>query len=358
MPGAVMPAGLWWLVGLAALAAAAGWVLARRRSRNRAEPAIAEPAAPRTLLGRYRVERTLGRGAMGTVVLCHDPQRGRAVAIKTLPLAAEFEAGELAQARDRFFREAAMAGRLQHPDIVAVLDAGEADGVACIVMEVIDGHDLFRHTQPGRLLPVPDVLRIMARVAAALAHAHRQGVVHRDVKPANVMVDARTGSVKVTDFGIARIADARRTRTGLLLGTPSFMSPEQVAGLPLDGRSDLYSAGVMLFQMLTGALPHTAEAMGPLLKQITTEPARDVRSLRPELPEALAGIVARALAKRADDRYADGDRLCADLNALAHALEAADRPAREQVQKGAAGDVGFGPAAGDSRTDPRHNLPD
>ena len=326
----------WWLVGgLVGLLAIVtfGLYLARRWRRLErqrllaaAAPATARAAAPAgpSRLGRYRIERPLGRGAMGTVYLAQDAQSARPVALKTLALASEFEGSELVQARERFFREAAFAGRLQHPDIVAIFDAGEAEGLAFIAMEYVSGHDLFRYTQPGRLLPATRVLDTMARVARALAYAHRQGVVHRDVKPANVMIDAvapaGAGSVKVTDFGIARVIDAHRTRTGVVLGTPSFMSPEQMAGGTVDGRTDLYAVGVMLFQLLTGALPHAAESLGRLMHQIANEPAPDVRSLRPELPEALARVIAHALEKRVDLRYADGDQLAADLLAVTATL--------------------------------------
>ena len=321
----------WWVVllviaGLGLYLGCCGWRLKRQRRDAAAAPvppAAAAPTGP-TQLGRYRIDRPLGRGAMGTVYLAHDPQSARPVALKTLALASEFEGSELEHARERFFREAAFAGRLQHPDIVAIFDAGEAQGLAFIAREYVSGHDLFRYTQPGRLLPATRVLHTLARVARALAHAHRQGVVHRDVKPANVMIDAvapaGAGTVKVTDFGIARVTDAHRTRTGVVLGTPSFMSPEQMAGGTVDGRTDLYAVGVMLFQLLTGALPHAAEAMGRLMHQIANEPAPDVRTLRPELPEALARIIARALEKRAEARYADGDQLAADLLAVAAML--------------------------------------
>jgi eukaryotic-like serine/threonine-protein kinase len=281
------------------------------------------PLVDRASLGRYRLERQLGRGSMGTVYLGHDPQIGRAVAIKTMALSREFEGHELAEARARFFREAEMAGRLSHAGIVAIFDAGEEDGLAFIAMEYVNGHDLLRHTLPGRLLPVPVVLEAMARVALALAHAHTQGVVHRDVKPANVMIEPDSGTIKVTDFGIASITDACRTRTGLLLGTPSFMSPEQMAGRRVDGRTDLYSLGVMLFQLLTGALPHASESMAKLMNQIANVPAPDVRTLRPELPETLANVVALALEKRVEVRYADGGQLASDLREVAALMAAA-----------------------------------
>ena len=326
-------ASLWWALALLGVALVLAAIGLRRLKRRRlparlcgASAASTDAGAPvgRTLLGRYRIDRQLGRGAMGNVYLAHDTVSGRAVAIKTLALASEFEGIELTQARERLFREADMAGRLKHPDIVTTYDTGEAQGQALIAMEYVNGHDLFRYTQPARLLPVPTVLHVAARVARALAYAHRQGVVHRDVKPANVMIDALApagaGTVKVTDFGIARVTDAHRTRTGVVLGTPSFMSPEQMTGGTIDGRTDLYAVGVMLFQLLTGALPHAAESMGRLMHQIANEPAPDVRSLRPELPEALARVIARALEKRVEARYADGDQLAADLLAVAAAL--------------------------------------
>ncbi len=237
-------------------------------------------ARQRATLGCYSIEGEIGRGAMGAVLLGRDPQDGRRVALKTMALGREFADEERAEARLRFFREAETAARLRHPDIVTVLDAGEDQGLAWIAMEYLSGHDLQRHTQAGELLPVSVVLRIASRVSEALAYAHSRGVVHRDVKPANVMVDLDADSVKVTDFGIARIADASRTRTGLVLGTPSFMSPEQMAGRHIDGRSDLYSLGVMLFQLLCGRLPHRADSMAALMSQIVNQRAPDIRSLR------------------------------------------------------------------------------
>ena len=288
--------------------------------------ALVEPelATDRASLGRYQLEGELGRGSMGKVYLAHDPQIGRPVALKTMRLSREFEGHELAEARARFFREAEMAGRLRHPDIVAIFDASEEAGLAFIAMEYVQGHDLLRYTLPGKLLPVPVVLDTMARVALALHYAHTQGVVHRDVKPANVMIDPDTGSIKVTDFGIASITNSCRTRTGLVLGTPSFMSPEQMAGRRVDGRTDLYSLGVMLFQLLTGALPHASESMSKLMYQIANEPAPDVRTLRPELPEELANVVALALEKRVEVRYADGAQIAADLKAVAALMAAVD----------------------------------
>lgn len=278
-------------------------------------------------LGRYVLDEELGRGAMGAVYAAHDPTIGRTVAIKTMSLGSEFEGEALRQARERFLQEAETVGSLQHADIVTVYDAGEERGLAYIAMEWLRGSDLSSFTHPERLLPVPQLLRIVARVADALAYAHSRGVVHRDVKPANVVVDFEHDMVKVSDFGIARVIDTNRTRTGVLIGTPAFMSPEQLAGLPVDGRSDLYALGVMLFQLLTGVLPFCQDNMGELLRAVAQERAPDIRSLRPELPDSLANIVALALEKRPETRYANGRQMAEDLRAVAQLIEVEGLPA-------------------------------
>ncbi len=273
------------------------------------------------MLGRYQVEKELGKGAMGVVYQGKDPKIGRVVAIKTMALSQEFEGEALDDARERFFREAETAGRLQHQNIVTIFDAGEEHDLAYIAMEFLKGKDLADVTKGGHLLPVPKVLSIVARVAEALAYAHKQNVVHRDIKPANIMYEADSDTVKVTDFGIARITDSSKTKTGLVLGTPSFMSPEQIAGKKVDGRSDLYSLGVMLFQMLAGVLPFRGESMAELMYKIANEPAPDIRVIRQELPDRLADIVALSLSKRPETRYQDGDRFSADLRAVMALLD-------------------------------------
>ncbi|MGZ5818329.1 MAG: serine/threonine-protein kinase, partial [Burkholderiaceae bacterium] len=268
------------------------------------------------MLGRYQVEKELGKGAMGIVYLGKDPKIGRVVAIKTMALSQEFEGGDLDDARSRFFREAETAGRLQHPNIVTIFDAGEEHDLAYIAMEFIKGKDLADVSKSGQLLPVVKVLSIVARVADALAYAHQQGVVHRDIKPANIMCDLAADTVKVTDFGIARITDSSKTKTGVILGTPTFMSPEQVSGDKIDGRSDLFSLGVMLFQMVTGELPFQADSLARLMYKIANEAPPDIRSIRPELPEQLSLIVSLALNKKPESRYQEGGRFAADLRAL------------------------------------------
>jgi serine/threonine-protein kinase len=273
-------------------------------------------AVEKPMLGRYQVEKELGKGAMGVVYLGKDPKIGRVVAIKTMALSQEFSGDELVDARERFFREAETAGRLQHQNIVTIFDAGEEHDLAFIAMEFLKGRDLADHCRREQLLPVPTVLSIVARVAEALAYAHRQNVVHRDIKPANIMYEGESDTVKVTDFGIARITDSSKTKTGLVLGTPSFMSPEQLAGKKVDGRSDLYSLGVMLYQLLSGVLPFRGESMSELMYKIANEDAADIRTVRPELSEGLANVVALALSKRPETRYQTGEQFAADLRAV------------------------------------------
>jgi serine/threonine-protein kinase len=287
------------------------------------------------MLGRYSVEKELGKGAMGVVYQGRDPKIGRVVAIKTLALSSEFEGEELKDAHGRFFREAETAGRLQHPHIVTIFDAGEEHDLAYIAMEFLPGRDLVEHTRAGHLLPVATVLGIGERVALALDYAHRQNVVHRDIKPANIMYAPDADSVKVTDFGIARITDSSRTKTGMVLGTPSFMSPEQLAGQHIDGRSDLYSLGVMLFQLLTGVLPFRADSMAALMFQIANQSPPDVRTLRPELPAGIADLLHRILSKAPGERYQTGADLAAELKrlqALAGTLTGSDISMRDNAR--------------------------
>ena len=276
------------------------------------EPVVRKAVSKQTL-GRYEIERELGKGAMGVVYLGRDPKINRVVAIKAIALAEEFAEEDLADARARFFREAEMAGRLNHPGIVTVYDAGEDRGLAYIAMEFLRGEHLSHYAEAIRLLPVARVLALVARVADALDYAHRQNVVHRDIKPANIMFNADTDELKLTDFGIARLTDTSRTKTGIVLGTPSFMSPEQLEGRPLDGRSDLFSLGITLYQLLTGQLPFRAESMTRLMHKIAVEPHVPVRSLRPELPELAEQIMSQALAKSALDRYQTGAEMAVAL---------------------------------------------
>jgi CHASE2 domain-containing sensor protein/tRNA A-37 threonylcarbamoyl transferase component Bud32 len=267
------------------------------------------------MLGRYQIEKELGKGAMGVVYLGRDPKINRVVAIKTMALSQEFAEDELAEVKARFFREAETAGRLNHQHIVTMYDAGEEHDLAYIAMEFLKGRDLVPFTKPDQLLPLPTVISIVARVAEALAYAHAHNVVHRDVKPANVMYEPDTDQVKVTDFGIARITDSSRTKTGMVLGTPSYMSPEQLSGKKIDGRSDLFSLGVMLYQMVCGQLPFTGDSMAQLMFKIANDAAPDVRSVNPALTADLAAVIERAMCKDINQRYQSGDQLARDLRA-------------------------------------------
>ena len=264
-------------------------------------------------LGRYEVLKELGRGAMGVVYLGKDPKIQRFVAIKTMRLD-EVESEELPEIKQRFFREASSAGKLSHPNIVTIFDAGEEQDMAYFAMEVLDGKSLTELCSIQKLLPVRRVAEIVARVAEALDYAHAQGVVHRDIKPSNIMVMS-DGNVKVTDFGIARLASSGRTQSGRLLGTPNYMSPEQISGHAVDGRSDLFSLGVVLYVLLTGERPFQGDSLATLMYMSTNQPHPSPLSIRPELPPAFIAIIDRALEKDPTRRYQRGQEMAQDLRA-------------------------------------------
>jgi CHASE2 domain-containing sensor protein/tRNA A-37 threonylcarbamoyl transferase component Bud32 len=265
--------------------------------------------------GRFEVQKELGKGAMGVVYLGKDPKIGREVAIKTLALAQEFEADELAEVKERFFREAETAGRLSHPNIVTIYDTGEEHDFCYIAMELLRGGDLVPFTKPGKLLPFDKAVSLVARAADALGYAHREGVVHRDIKPANLMYHPDSDTLKVTDFGIARLTASSKTKTGMVLGTPSYMSPEQLAGKRVDGRSDLFSLAVTLYVMLCGKLPFEGESMAQLMFKIANEDPADVRTVNPAVPAAVAAFLQQALAKDPDQRFQTGEHFAGALRA-------------------------------------------
>ncbi len=280
-----------------------------------AQPPMRAPAESPQLqverLGRYALQKEIGRGAMGVVYLGRDSAIQREVAIKVIPLNSECSEAELAEARMRFFREAETAGRLNHPNIVTIYDVGEERGLAYIAMEYLKGRHLSDHTTSARLLDAQKVLELVARTADALGFAHKQQVVHRDIKPANLMYEPATDTLKITDFGIARITGLGNTRTGIVLGTPSFMSPEQLEGQTVTGRSDLFSLGVSLFQLLTGQLPFQADSMTGLMQQIAESPHPPLRAMRPDLPAYIDAIIDRALAKDPAARFDNGAQMAA-----------------------------------------------
>jgi serine/threonine-protein kinase len=285
-----------------------------------AAPALTEPGSA---IGPYRVVRLLGRGAAGAVHLAIDERSRKAVALKTLNLGAEFDAGDFAEARTRFLDEARVAQSLIHPDIVKVYAADEHQGIAWMAMQLLPGCTLQRYTHASRLLPERLALQVSERLARAAAFAHAQGVVHRDIKPGNVMLDLPTRSLKLTDFGIAGLTDMSRTRTGVVLGTPLYMAPEQLAGAAADARGDVYSLGVLTFQLLSGRLPHEASSLGELLRQVAREAAPDLSRLRPGVAPQIAAVVARALHKQPALRLSGASHM-ADQLALAAAYATGD----------------------------------
>jgi len=271
-------------------------------------------------LGRYEVSGELGRGAMGIVYKGEDPTIHRTVAIKTLRLA-EFEQEEVGEIKERFFREAESAGLLNHPNIVSIYDAGEEHDLAYIAMEFLHGEDLVQFTNKEKLLPLRDVLTIAAQVADALSYAHSKDVVHRDIKPANIMLLEDTKHIKVTDFGIARITSSSKTKTGVILGTPSYMSPEQVSGKKVDGRSDIFSLGVVLFELLTGRKPFASEDMTSLMYQIAREKHPSVREINPKIPPVIEKIIDKALIKEVDQRYQKAEVMAEHLRKVVERID-------------------------------------
>jgi CHASE2 domain-containing sensor protein/tRNA A-37 threonylcarbamoyl transferase component Bud32 len=262
-------------------------------------------------LGRYEVVKELGRGAMGTVYLGKDPKIHREVAIKTLRYE-EIDEDQLEETKKRFFREAEAAGKLSHPNIVTIFDVGEDYEIAYMAMELLDGADLTKYCQKSSLLPAHETVRIISAVAHALDYAHSNDVVHRDIKPANIMI-LKNGDVKVADFGIARVVTSSRTQTGVVLGTPSYMSPEQIAGQKVDGRSDFFSLGVVLYELLTGEKPFKGESIATLMFNITMSPPAALAEINPDVPPGFISIIEKALAKDRDLRYQSGKQMAEDL---------------------------------------------
>ncbi|HNH34361.1 MAG TPA: serine/threonine-protein kinase, partial [Rhodocyclaceae bacterium] len=254
-------------------------------------------------LGKYEIRRELGSGAMGIVYEGWDPAIGRRVAIKTVKRE-QLDRAEAEEVLVRFRREAQAAGRLSHPNIVAIYEFGEDGGTSFIAMEFIEGRELKDHFDDEERFPLPRVVAIMEQLLAALDHAHKNGVVHRDIKPANIILLA-DGTVKVADFGIARIESSNLTQAGSVLGTPSYMSPEQFMGQTVDGRSDLYSAGVILYQFLTGEKPFTG-ALTTIMHKVLNEEPPAPSILNVQVRRPFDALVKKAMAKRPDERFQSG----------------------------------------------------
>jgi predicted Ser/Thr protein kinase len=263
-------------------------------------------------LGRYKIVKELGRGAMGRVLLAHDPQIDRAIAVKTIQIFAAIPEADRAAAGEALLREARAAGRLIHPGIVTLFDVGEADGLLYLAMEYVEGPTLDTYAVSDKLLPIRDVVEMIAEVAEALDYAHRSGIVHRDIKPAN-LIHVGGSKVKIMDFGLAKPSESQLTNDGALHGTPAYMSPEQIRGLPLDGRSDLFSLAVVLFELASGERPFPGDSVSSIIYRIVNEEPLAPRECNARIPAQLASFLARALAKDPKQRIATGAEFASQL---------------------------------------------
>ncbi|MBW1723067.1 MAG: protein kinase [Deltaproteobacteria bacterium] len=278
-------------------------------------------------IGRYEIIGELGKGAMGLVYKALDPKINRLLAIKTIRFSDEFDEDVIHEIKERFFREAEIAGRLSHPSIVTIYDVGEEGDLTYMVMEYLEGEDLEKYIERSTLLPFRKVLDVVARVAEALEFAHRAEVIHRDIKPANIML-LKNGGVKVTDFGIAKAISSSRTKTGVILGTPNYMSPEQIMGQKIDYRSDIFSLGVLFFQLLTGKTPFHGDNLSSLLYQITQVKHPSVREYNPRIPRVCDQILDRALAKDPKERFSGAGEMAKYLRLILARIDQLSRKKR------------------------------
>lgn len=263
-------------------------------------------------LGRYKIIKEIGHGAMGVVYEAKDPLIDRIVAVKTINME-DLDPDERKEYEARFYLEARSAGRLNHPNIVTIYDLGESAGMSYIAMEMMEGSELQNLLKEGQWMPVNEVLNIMIQVATGLAYAHEHGIIHRDIKPSNIMV-LKGNRVKIADFGIARMDSWHLdTQGGKLLGSPLYMSPEQVSSLPVDHRSDIFSAGTILYRMLSGKMPFTGDNTHAITYQIVNKDPQKPSFLNPEVPEMLDMIVSKCLSKNPDDRYQSAAEIAEDL---------------------------------------------
>ena len=273
-------------------------------------------------LGRYEIEKQLGKGAMGIVYLGKDPRINRTTAIKTFRFEEDLDPEDTQKLKEKFFREAESAGTLSHPNIVTIYDAGDEQDLAYIAMEYLEGEDLEKYTKKANLLPIRKIIDFIGDIADGLDYAHQRGIVHRDIKPANIML-LKTGNIKITDFGIARITATSQTQTGVVKGTPYYMSPEQFSGERVDGRSDIFSMGTMMFQLLTGKLPFTGDSPPALMHAIMNKPHPDPRQFNPKIVKPLVAILNRAMEKDKEARYQKAGQMAGHLRELGKRIDAA-----------------------------------
>ncbi len=276
-------------------------------------PLIWADSTTKPTLGRYEIIKELGHGAMGTVYLGRDPSINREVAIKTLSYS-DVEAQQLNDVKEQFFREAEAAGKLSHPNIVTIFDVGEDHDMAYIAMELLKGKELTHFCQKNSLLPIDGVMGAGLSVAEALAYAHAQGVVHRDIKPANIIM-LENDQIKVADFGIARVmSSSTKTETGVIFGTPNYMSPEQVSGKKVDGRSDLFSLGIVLYEMLSAEKPFKGENITALLYAITHNNYEPLSKVASQIPKCCVNLIDKLLRKGVSKRYQSATHVIKDIN--------------------------------------------
>jgi serine/threonine-protein kinase len=279
---------------------------------NNDKTLLLENVATTPTLDRYEILKELGRGAMGTVYLGRDPAINREVAIKTIKYV-DVDQNKLSGIKKRFFREAEAAGKLSHPNIITIFDVGEDYDMAYIAMELVSGKDLTGYCRKGRLLSVKRVLKMIYSVAKALAYAHNHGVVHRDIKPSNIML-LKNGEIKVTDFGIAQFMSSQKTHSRFIYGTPNYMSPEQISGQKVDGRSDLFSLGIVFYELLTGEKPFKGDNINNLLYAITSANYIRLSRIKPNMPRFCTRIVDKLLTKSAAQRIQSADKLVEQID--------------------------------------------
>ena len=276
--------------------------LGKHRRKDEGKLVISDDLDTKPTVGRYEILEELGQGAMGVVYKGKDPKINRLVAIKTIRFSDDFEEQQEKEVKERFFKEAELAGKLSHPSIISIHDVGEDYDLTYMAMELLEGEDLEHYCEKNSLLPLRKVLDIIAETADALDYAYTQGVIHRDIKPGNIML-LKNGHIKVTDFGIAKAVSSSQTRTGIILGTPNYMSPEQINGMEIDGRSDIFSLGIVFFQLLTGQLPFGGKTLTELFYQITQAKHPSPRQINPKVIRPCEQLIDKALAKDPDQRF-------------------------------------------------------
>ena len=296
--------------------------LGKHKRKDEGKLVISDDLDTKPTVGRYEILGELGQGAMGVVYKGKDPKINRLVAIKTIRFSDDFEEQQAKEVKERFFKEAELAGRLSHPSIISIHDVGEDYDLTYMAMELLEGEDLEHFCEKDTLLPLRKILDIIAETADALDYACTQGVIHRDIKPGNIML-LENGHIKVTDFGIAKAVSSSQTRTGIILGTPNYMSPEQINGMEIDGRSDIFSLGIVFFQLLTGQLPFGGKTLTELFYQITQAKHPSPRQINPKVIRPCEQLIDKALAKDPDQRFQRASHFARYLRILGEKIDEA-----------------------------------